>query len=69
MGASYVPVFTLHDMKLETGEIPQVPVILCTGCGHEIPAPNGSAHLQCRDCGRKMQIKSISPATQTSRAT
>jgi predicted RNA-binding Zn-ribbon protein involved in translation (DUF1610 family) len=66
---SYVPVYTLHDMKLETEQAPQVPVIVCTGCGHDIPAPNGGAAIQCRDCGKKMQIVSIRPAAQTNRAT
>jgi hypothetical protein len=65
----YVPVYTLHDMKTETGDIPNIPVVICTGCSHPIPAPRGSAALQCRDCGKKMQIVSISPAAQASRAT
>jgi DNA-directed RNA polymerase subunit RPC12/RpoP len=46
-----------------------VPVIICSGCGHDIPAPRGSALIQCRDCGRKMQVKAISPAAQSTRAT
>jgi LSD1 subclass zinc finger protein len=62
-----VPVFTLHDMHLETNN--PVPVIICTGCQHPIPAPRGSAAIQCRDCGKKMQIVSISPANQATRAT
>jgi len=68
VGAVYVPVHTLHDMAVETGKIPQIPVIVCTGCGHPIPAPNGSAAIQCRDCGKKMQIVSIQPVNQTDRA-
>lgn len=65
----YVPVYTLHDMKQETGEIPEIPVIVCTGCGHPIPAPKGSAALQCRDCGKRMNIVSIRPAAQRTQAT
>jgi predicted RNA-binding Zn-ribbon protein involved in translation (DUF1610 family) len=58
----------MHDLLLETGQIPQVPVIVCTGCGHPIPAPNGRAQIQCRDCGKKMQIVSITPAVSSDRA-
>jgi DNA-directed RNA polymerase subunit RPC12/RpoP len=65
----YVPVYTLHEMQQETGEAAAVPVIICSGCGHDIPAPRGSALIQCRDCGRKMQVKAISPAAQSTRAT
>lgn len=68
MGVGYVPVYTLHEMHVETGHIPKVPVILCSGCSHPIPAPNGDAEIQCRDCGRKMHIRSIRPAAQASRA-
>ena len=65
-GAAYVPVYTLHEMRQETNGA--VPVIICTGCGHPIPAPRGSARIQCRDCGKKMQIQSITPAASSDRA-
>lgn len=65
----YVPVFTLHEMHMETGRIPEIPVVICTGCQHPIPSPRGAAAIQCRDCGKRMQIVSISPAAQTERAT
>ncbi len=64
---AYVPVYTLHEMHVETGQIPKLPVIICTGCAHPIPAPRGSAALQCRDCGKKMKIVSIGPAGETGR--
>jgi LSD1 subclass zinc finger protein len=66
---TYVPVYTLHEMLEETGQKPDVPVVICSGCAHPITAPRGSALIQCRDCGKKMQIHSISPVAQTSRAT
>ena len=64
---AYIPVHTLHEMLVETGQIGQAPVIICSGCEHPIPAPRGAAMIQCRDCGRKMQVKSIHPATQATR--
>lgn len=73
-GVAYVPVYTLHEMREElrnmgnTEQIPQVPVIICSGCGHEITAPKGSAAIQCRDCGKKMQVVSVGPALQSSQA-
>ena len=72
-GVAYVPVYTLHEMMLalrERGEpeTAPMPVVICSGCGHPIPAPRGSAGIQCRDCGKRMQVVSISPATQASRA-
>jgi LSD1 subclass zinc finger protein len=66
---TYVPVYTLHEMLEQTGQKPDVPVVICSGCSHPIPAPRGSALIQCRDCGKKMQVKSISPAAQSTRAT
>ena len=67
--SQYVPVYTLHDMKQETGEISAVPVVICSGCQHPIPAPRGSAKIQCRDCGRKMNIVGITPTGDRGRAT
>jgi LSD1 subclass zinc finger protein len=65
--ATYVPVYTLHEMNQELRR--PVPVIVCTGCAHPIPAPRGSAPIQCRDCGKKMQIVNIRPSGDNSRAT
>jgi LSD1 subclass zinc finger protein len=64
---TYVPVYTLHEMQQELRQ--PVPVIICTGCHHPIPAPRGSAAIQCRDCGKKMQVVSISPTAEANRAT
>jgi DNA-directed RNA polymerase subunit RPC12/RpoP len=64
--AVYVPVYTLHEMNQEIRK--PTPIIICSGCGHEIPAPKGDAAIQCRDCGRKMQVKSISPTAEATRA-
>jgi LSD1 subclass zinc finger protein len=68
---TYIPVYTLHEMRqmVAPEEMPQQPVIICTGCAHEIPAPRGAARVQCRDCGKRMQVVSISPAQQATRAT
>lgn len=61
----YVPVYTLHDMRMETNK--PVPVIVCTGCQHPIKAPRGDAAIQCRDCGKKMKIVSIGAAGEIGR--
>ena len=66
---TFVPVYTLHDMKQETGEISAVPVVICSGCQHPIPSPRGSARIQCRDCGKKMHIVGIRPAMTSDQAT
>ena len=36
-----------------------IPVILCTGCAHPVPAPRVSGPVRCDRCGKRMTVVNI----------